>query len=254
MYSNKLTSIICAAYNAAPYIEETITSILSQTNPDWELIIVDDCSTDNTVDIVSGYMKLHPNISLIRNEVNLGPGRSRNKGIQSASGRYIAICDSDDVWYPEKLELQFNFMQTHQNMAISYTSYELVNEGGEEIRRTVRVAPKPLGFSDYLKNTIIGFSTSMIDRNRCPLIELEDLRSREDTLLWCQLLKQGYKAYGLDKVLVKYRLHNTSVSADKFESSRLVWELYRDKLNIPLFKRTYYFICYAYHAFKKRYM
>ena len=252
--NNELTSIICAAYNAASYIEEMIQSIISQTNTEWELIIIDDCSKDNTVDIVNRYVNAYPNIYLIRNEKNLGPGGTRNIGIEMAKGRYIAICDSDDIWYPEKLELQINYMKSHNNIPISYTSYELIKENGEETHKPVRVASKPLGYSDYLKDTIIGFSTSIIDRKLCPDIKLHNMPSREDTLLWCELLRKGYKAYGMDRVLVKYRLHESSVSFDKAKAAKQVWELYRDVLNIPLIKRSYYFVLYAFHAFKKRYI
>lgn len=254
MYSNKLTSIICAAYNAAPYIEETIKSIIDQTDSNWELIIIDDCSSDNTIEIVTKYAHLHSNIFLIKNKENLGPGITRNRGIEKAKGRYLAICDSDDVWYPQKLELQIKFMQSQNNMPISYTSYELVDENGKDLDKVIHVASAPLSYSDYLKNTIIGFSTSIVDRKLCPEVKMHDMRSREDTCLWCELLRNGHKAYGLDEVLVKYRIHNTSVSANKIQAAKQVWQLYRDNLKIPVCRRIYYFGCYAFHAFKKRYI
>lgn len=253
MYLNKTTSIICAAYNAGSYIEETILSILGQTMNDWELIIIDDCSQDNTVIIVEKYIKQYSNIILVRNLINCGPGISRNNGIKRAKGRYLAICDSDDIWYPEKLELQLAFMKQLGDVPISYTSYELMNSKGESLDRRVIVANKPIGYCDYLKNTIIGFSTAIIDRKLCPDIVLSDLRSREDTFLWCSLLKAGFKAYGVNKVLVRYRIHNTSVSSDKIKAARQVWKLYRDRLHIPLIMCTYYFSCYAFHALKKRF-
>ena len=254
MYSSNLTSIICAAYNAAPYIADTIQSIIDQTDSNWELIIVDDCSSDNTIEIVTRYTQHYSNILLIKNQENLGPGITRNKGIEKAKGRYIAICDSDDVWNPRKLELQIKFMQSHNNIPISYTSYELMDENGKDLHKSIRVPDAPLSYSDYLKNTIIGFSTSIIDRKFCPEIKMHDMRSREDTCLWCELLKNGHKAYGINKILVKYRIHQTSVSANKVQAAKQVWQLYRDNLKIPICRRIYFFGCYAFHAFKKRYI
>lgn len=250
---NKVTiSIICAAYNAEKYIKQTIESILAQTINDWELIIVDDCSTDNTLTIVEQYVERYTNIVLVKNKVNSGPGITRNNGIAVAKGRYIAICDSDDIWLPQKLEQQIEFMK-YYDAPISYTSYELIDSDGVSLSQVIEVLPKPISYQDYLKNTIIGFSTSIIDRKICSNIEFADMRSREDTFLWCTLLKQGHKAYGLNNVLVRYRIHQSSVSADKIKASKQVWELYRDKLHIPFFKRVYYFSCYAYNAILKRY-
>lgn len=246
-------SIICAAYNSASYIEETIQAILSQTYCDWELIIIDDCSKDNTSEIVNKYTLLFPNIILLKNEHNMGPGLTRNKGVKRAKGRYIAICDSDDIWLPRKLELQLSFMKSMANIPISYTSYELVNEKGYSLNKIVKVIKHPLSYSDYLKNTIIGFSTSIIDRSICTEIALPDMQSREDTFLWCTLLKSGYKAYGLDEILVKYRIHGSSISANKMKAAKQVWQLYRDYLKIPLMKRVYYFLWYAFNAFTKRF-
>lgn len=252
LYTESFVSVICAAYNAEKYIHLTIESIINQTYRFWELIVIDDCSHDDTCKIVEKYSRLYPNIILIKNEKNLGPGVSRNNGIAAAKGRYIAICDSDDIWYPQKMELQLKYMQSN-NIPISYTSYELINSQGEKLHHTIKVAKAPIGYTDYLKNTIIGFSTSMIDRKLCPNIVLSDLRSREDTLLWCTLLKEGYKAYGLALVLVKYRIHNSSVSANKIKASMQVWYLYRKRLHIPLIKCLYYFSCYAMHAVMKRF-
>ena len=253
MYNNNLISIVCATYNSAQYIEETIHAIIVQTYLNWELILIDDCSTDDTINILYHYANLYENIIVLQNRENLGPGITRNAGILVAKGRYIAICDSDDIWYPQKLEKQLDFMQLN-HAAISYTSYELIDSCGRSLKRIIRVMNKPLEYTDYLKNTIIGFSTSMIDRNKCPNVILPDLRSREDTFLWCTLLKNGYKAYGMDEVLTKYRVHETSVSANKIKASVQVWELYRKKLHIPFFKCLFFFLYYAYHAIKKRFL
>lgn len=253
MYTDNLVSIICATYNSAKYVEETIHAIIAQTYRNWELILVDDCSTDNTINILCSYERLYNNVILIQNEKNLGPGITRNNGILAAKGRYIAICDSDDIWYPQKLEKQISFMQLN-HVVISYTSYELIDSNGVPLKQVIKVINTPIGYVDYLKNTIIGFSTSIIDRKYCPNIMLADMRSREDTFLWCTLLKDGYKAYGINEVLAKYRIHESSVSANKIKASIQVWNLYRKRLRIPLIKCFFYFLCYAFHAVKKRFI
>lgn len=249
---NGFVSIICACYNSASYIESTILSILSQTYEDWELIIIDDCSKDNSVAIIKKYIDRSDKIKLLINEKNLGPGLSRNKGINCAIGQYIAICDSDDIWYPEKLKIQVNFMND-KKVPISYTSYELINSEGLKLNKVIRVVNRPIGYTDYLKNTVIGFSTSMIDRFKCPKIEFANLRSREDTLLWCNLFKTGVKASGIDIVLVGYRIHGASISSNKFKATKQVWDLYTNQLKLPFHKKIYYYCSYLFNAVKKRF-
>ena len=244
-------SIITPAYNADSYIQETLNSVLRQSFTLWELIIVDDKSQDNTVSIVKQYMAQDSRIQLVCNDENLGPGLSRNKGIACAKGRFLAFIDSDDVWLPSKLEIQLEFMKS-KNVAISYTSYELIDSKSNSLNKKIEVASKPLDYRSYLGNTIIGFSTAMIDQSKVHEIVLPALPSREDTFLWISLLRTGKLAYGIHNILTQYRVHNQSISSSKLKASMQVWILYRKYVGLNFFQALFYFSSYALHAVKKR--
>jgi len=246
----ELISVIMPSYNSERYIKETIDSILAQTYRNWELIVVDDCSTDETYSIIEEYSKNDCRIKCFRLDSNSGPGVSRNFALKKAKGNFISFLDSDDLWSREKLSRQYDFMKK-ENCPISYTSYSLIDSIGQDMNKLIKVKGNPLTLQDYLKNTIIGFSTSMINKNITGDIEITSLRSREDTLLWIQLLDKGFYALGLDENLTRYRIHDNSISANKFESAKLVWKLYKDNLKCNFLKRLYYFSFYALNAFKK---
>lgn len=250
---NSLVSIITPSYKSSNFISYTIESVLAQTYKNWEMIIVDDFSPDNSNQVIEKYCKKDNRIKLVKLEINVGAAQARNKALEFASGRYIAFLDSDDIWYPSKLEKQLVFMQNN-NYPISYTSYELIDEEGKSKNHIIEAIDN-LNLYDYLKNTIIGFSTSIIDKR---LVEDEikflDIRIRQDTNLWISLLKKGYKAYGLNEILVKYRVHTNSISANKIRAAKQVWNLYFNIHKFGLFKSLYYFLYYAYNAIKKRFI
>lgn len=244
-------SIITPAYNAEKTIVETIESVLSQTYQDWEMLVIDDVSKDNTTSIVEDYSTKDYRIKLIKLEKNGGAGVARNIGIKEAKGRYIAFLDSDDIWLPEKLEIQINFMNAN-GYGISFTAYELINEDSKTLNRLVR-AVESLSMEDYIKNTIIGFSTSIIDRGLIKgELKFMNFRIAEDLSFWINILGKGYKAYGLDKVLVQYRVHSNSLSANKFKSAKQILYSYLFVHNFGYFKSFYYFSFYVFNAIKKR--
>jgi teichuronic acid biosynthesis glycosyltransferase TuaG len=246
-----LVSIITPSYNSETFIKDTILSVLNQTFQNWEMIIVDDKSRDESINIIQEFIKNDNRIKFIKLNNNMGAAMARNEALKVSKGRYISFLDSDDIWSPAKLEKQLTFMQSN-NYPISFTSYETINENGKENNHIIRTV-KSLDLEQYLKNTIIGFSTSMIDRN---LIKEElkflDIRIRQDTNLWITILKQGYKAYGLDEVLVKYRIHSNSISSNKVKAAKQVWNLYFNIHKFGLLKSIYYFSWYAFNAVKKR--
>ncbi len=243
----KLVSIITPCFNSALYIEETIKSIINQTYHNWELILIDDNSNDNTLEIINSFGDRR--IKCFYNKENMGPAYSRNLGLSKAKGRFISFCDSDDIWNKNKLEIQLKFMVNNE-VPISYTSYSLIDSDGRDLNKIIR-SKKKIDYYDYLKSTIIGMSTSMIDNSKVKKIHFHDLRTRQDTYLWISLLKIGHKAYGIDDVLVKYRIHNNSISSNKFLAARRVWYLYYNLERLGLFKSTYYFIYYAINSLKK---
>lgn len=248
--TNKI-SIITPSYNSVSFIRETIESVLNQTYKNWEMIIVDDCSTDNSVEIISEYAKKDKRIKLFVNSSNSGAAVSRNKALENTTGRFIAFLDSDDVWKPKKIQEQVDFMITNE-LPISFTSYSLIDEKGEAIEKVVNTV-KEIDYKGYLKNTIIGMSTSMIDTNFVKPFKFKNIRTRQDTYLWISLLKRGHKAYGMNKILVNYRVRKDSISANKVKAAKRVWYLYYDLEKLGLLKSVYYFSFYVFNAIKKRF-
>ena len=249
---NSLVSIVTPSYNSKPFIKETIDSVLSQTYQNWEMIIVDDSSEDDSVAYIENLIKNEDRITLITLNKNNGAAMARNRALEVAKGRYIAFLDSDDVWLPKKLEVQLEVMQS-KKIAISFTSYSTIDENSNENDHII-YAVESLTLVQYLKNTIIGFSTSMIDRELIKEeIKFLDIRIRQDTNLWITLLKNGYKAYGINQVFVKYRIHSNSISANKVKAAKGVWNLYFHIHQFGLIKSLYYFSFYAFNAIRKRF-
>jgi len=247
----ELVSIITPSYNSSKYIYEAIQSVMSQTYVNWEMILVDDHSTDNSVEIIERIASGNPKIRLIKLKNNVGSAQSRNVALEVVSGRFIAFLDSDDVWHSDKLEKQVEFM-LKRKAPISFTSYELIDENGTSKNHAIYSIEK-LNQLDYLKNTIIGFSTSMIDTQIVGnSFRMMDIRTRQDTSLWITLLGKGFLAYGLDEVLVKYRIHSNSISANKIKAVMQVWNLYFNIHRLGFFKSAYCFAFYLYNAIKKR--
>jgi len=246
-----LVTIIMPSYNSACYIVDSINSVLSQGYKNWEMIIVDDCSTDNTVEIIESIVGDNSKIRLIKLANNVGSAQSRNAALKLAKGRFIAFLDSDDIWHPKKLEKQVEFMSKIK-APISFTSYELIDENGKSKKNIIH-SVKKLNQLDYLKNTIIGFSTSMIDTHIVGnSFRMKNIRIRQDASLWITLLGKGFLAYGLDEVLVRYRIHSGSISANKIAAAAQVWNLYFNIHKLGLFKSLFYFSFYIFNAVKKR--
>lgn len=238
------------SYNSALFVGESIESVLNQTYEDWELLITDDCSKDNSVEIISEYVKKDSRIKLFRLPKNGGAAQARNNSIKNSRGRFIAFIDSDDLWEPTKLEKQVEFM-LRNSYSISFTSYEVLDENLNSTNTIINSVPS-IDYVGYLKNTIIGMSTSMIDTDRVGKIGFLDIRNREDTYLWITLLKNGNIAYGIPEILAQYRVRDGSLSSNKLESAIKVWKLYYDLEKLGLIKSSYYFSCYIFNAIKKR--
>ena len=223
-------SVITPMYNCEKFISETIESVLNQTYTNWEMIIIDDCSTDKSKQIVKQYIERDKRIRLIALNENSGAAVARNKGIEVSSGRFIAFLDGDDLWESNKLEKQIQFM-TEKNIGFSFTSYEVISETGIDLNKTVRV-PNMIDYEGLLGNTIIG--------------------SRQDFATWLNILKKGYKAYGIDIPLAKYRIVKGSISNNKFKAAMKNWHVYRKIEKLSLSKAIVVFLCYVFNAIKKR--
>ena len=197
---NDLVSIIMPSYNTALYIRETIQSVLDQTNQNWELIIVDDCSTDNTDEIVDSIKD--ERIRYLKNEKNSGAAVSRNRALREAKGRWIAFLDSDDLWMPEKLEKQISFMEKN-GYSFSYTNYEEIDVEGKKTGVKV-TGPKKVTKTGMFNYCWLGCLTVMYDRNVIGLIQIEDIKKNNDYAMWLKVCKKA-NCYLLDENLGKYR-------------------------------------------------
>lgn len=245
-----LISIITPSYNASLFIEDTVDSVRKQSFQNWEMIIVDDCSTDDTPDKLKRLEKEEERIHVIYLNQNGGAAVARNVALQHARGRFVAFLDSDDCWKPEKLAKQFHFMQTN-NYAFTFTAYEIITNEGVHLNKQVS-APEQVSYNDMLKNTIIGCLTVMIDRNLVGPIQMPNIRTRQDLATWLALLKKGIIAYGLNENLADYRIGKASISSNKWKAAKMNWFVYRKVEKLNVLKAFWCFSHYAIHAVVKR--
>ena len=246
---NELVSIITPCYNSEKFLDECISSVLNQTYQNWEMLIVDDNSSDNSSILINSYSKKDERIKPHYLNDNIGAAMARNKAISKAKGKYLAFLDSDDVWLPKKLEVQTNFMKKN-NCSFVFSSYSVISDD-EKSKYTISV-PEKITYKRYLKNTIIGCLTVVIDMTKFKKIEMPNLRSSHDMVLWLNLLKECEYAYGIQQKLAIYRDHKSSNTSNKFKAAYDVWHVYREHEKLNLFFSVYNFVIYAINAIKKR--
>ncbi len=243
-----LVSIITPSYNSERFISQSIESVLAQTYPHWEMLIIDDKSQDDSNKIVERYMQKDNRIKLIKMDNNSGPAIARNKGIELAQGRYIAFLDSDDVWLPEKLETQIKFMKEN-NVQLCYASYYII-DGNGAIKSIFNIPKKRVNYRDLLKTSIIGNLTAVVDVQSIGKFYMEDV-GHEDYTLWLKILKHIDYAYGIDEPLAKYRILSRSISRNKLKTASWQWNVYRNIEKLDLISSIYYFIHYTWNGIKK---
>lgn len=243
-----LVSIIMPCYNAERYIAQSIESVMAQTYQNWELLITDDGSTDRSVEIVSEYCKKDGRINLLVNE-HKGISETRNASIARAKGRFVAFLDSDDIWYPEKLERQVNYM-LENDLAFTYSSYEIIDYKGKPKNKVVKDTGV-MSYKRYLRNTIICCGTVVVDREKTGHFTTPIIKTSEDMALWLSIMKRGFDAYPVPGPLHKYRITPGSASSNKIKAACDVWRVYRkiEKLSLP--KAAFNFVCYFLNAVKK---
>lgn len=237
-------SVIMPAYNAEKTISASINSILSQTHYNIELIIIDDFSTDSTESEIKKY--LDPRIVYIKNEENIGVGFTRNKGIEIAAGKCIAFLDSDDLWEKNKIEKQLLYIECGYDIVCS--NYLSVSNG--EILH-YRKSPEIITYNSMLKSNFIGNLTGIYNSDSLGKIYQKNI-GHEDYVMWLALIGKSKKAYCIQEPLARYRLHNTSLSSNKFQAMKWQWSIYRNELKLSLPKSIYYFSHYIFNALKKR--
>lgn len=225
-------------FNSEAYITETINSILNQTFENWELLLIDDNSTDKTLEIVHFFTTKYSNIKLFKNDINQGAAVSRNRGIIESKGDYIAFLDADDLWKPEKLEKQLAFMKT-EDCYVSYSSYELINEQGEFLNKTVNALPD-LSYQKLLKSNYIGNLTGIYNAKALGKTTTPNLRKRQDWLLWLSAIKEsGKPAKGIQESLAYYRVREGSMSSNKLNLLKYNYWVYKKGLGFSTIKSVY---------------
>lgn len=246
---SKKVSVVTPVHNAEKFIKETVESVLNQTYDNIEIVLVENGSTDNTKEILKSFSD--PRIKVAFIDDNAGAAEARNYGVRESTGEYIAYIDADDLWRRDKLEKQIAYMKD-KGAAFCFTGYEFGDENAKPLGKIVRV-PEKINYNQALKNTTIFTSTVCFDMR---LLTKEEVMmphiKSEDTALWWQLLRKGREAYGLDENLVIYRRPAKSLSSNKFEAIRRIWNLYRKWEKLSVIKSAICFIGWAVRAVKRR--
>ncbi|ALM72121.1 glycosyltransferase family 2 protein [Vibrio vulnificus] len=242
-------SIITATYNSSRFIEETYNSILNQSYTNWEWLVTDDASTDNTYEILVRISNNDPRVKIFRNRTNSGAAVSRNNSLDHVDGKYIAFIDADDTWCNSKLSRQIEYMKDN-GFDFTFTAYNLIDENGHSLKKTVDSKNKgAFNYHDMLaKKATLGCSTVVINskilnESRMPLI-----RTGQDYAFWLLLLKQGYVAHIFPELLTNYRINSNSISRNKLKKAKRQWQIYREFEGLNFFTSLFYFSFYAYRA------
>jgi teichuronic acid biosynthesis glycosyltransferase TuaG len=243
-------SIITPVYNSFNHLHQTINSVLSQTYVEWEYILVDDCSTDGSFDVLTQYANSNSKIKVIQLDNNSGPAAARNAGILNAVGRYIAFCDSDDVWHPSKLSKQIVAME-NSHASICVSSYIKIMDDGTITDRVI-FAKSNITYSMMLSSNYIGCSTAIYDVNKCGKVYMPDIRRAEDYALWLNLLKNGCVVIGVKEPLVYYRLSSGSESSNKTLTAYGHWCALRSISDENIMLSVWHFIMYIFISVRKQ--
>lgn len=239
--TDKLVSIVMPTYNCAPFIAETIRSIQTQTYGSWEIVIVDDCSTDNTREIVEEMIKEDPRIKYYCLETNSGAAVARTKSIELCEGEYIAFCDSDDLWMPDKLERQIAFMEEN-GYAFTCTAYEQIDEESKPLGRIIKTVKK-VDYNRLLLDCPVGNSSVMYSQKKLGKFAVPNIRKRNDDALWLTMLKKEKYIWGMPDVLMRYRVRRNSLSSNKLKVIKYHWILYREIEHLNVFRSAFH-VCW----------
>lgn len=244
-----IISIVTPCHNAGGMISHTLDSVLNQTYQDWEMIVVDDCSSDNSAEIIKNYASKDKRIKYYKtNKPSGSPSLPRNIGIENARGKYIAFLDSDDLWLSEKLEKQVEFME-HNSVNLSYSYYEKISWNEERNNRIVTTKSRTT-YKSLLKSNSIPCLTSMVTRKAIGDTRFKQI-PQEDFCFWLDILKKGYVAYNMCENTSLYRVAKDSRSSNKLDMFKGYWNVIRNHQKISLIKCFYYMTTYTILGLKK---
>ena len=246
---NALVSIITPSYNSAKFIAETIQSVQNQTYPNWEMIIVDDGSSDETENVVLSIIQNDKRIQFHKLSQNSGPAVARNTGIEKASGDYMTFIDADDIWFPTFIE---NNIKTIQETGIPFvfSSYRRANEQLEFVYSDF-IVPNKVSYSDILKSNSISCLTAFLDIKKLGKKYMPLIRKRQDMGLWLNYLKVIPFAYGIQETQAIYRIRENSLSRKKSDLIKYQWQFYREVEKLNVFQSIYYMLHWMYRGFMK---
>lgn len=247
MKKNVVVSIIMPAYNAEKFINEAVDSVLSQTYKDWELIIINDASSDNTGEIVDKYDDNR--IRVFHLSKNSGVSFSRNYGISQAVGKYIAFLDSDDVWKKNKLEEQVRIVRKNDNIGLVFTGSGFIDENSKKYSYILNV-PKTITYRDLLKQNIISCSSVLIQKEHILKYKMEHDFMHEDYASWLQMAKNNIRIVGINKPLLLYRISRNSKSSNKIKAAKMNWNVYRF-MRLNMLESMYYMAIYSRNGIRK---
>lgn len=244
-----LVSIITPCYNSVDFIAQTINSVIAQTYGNWELILIDDKSKDETAKVAEDFVQNHSNIKLIKLEQNGGVANARNVGLANANGKYIAFLDSDDIWLKDKLAKQVTHMEK-ENLPMTFCAYHRIDEVGEVISRKIEV-PNNVSYQQLLSHNVIIFSTSLTLKSVIGDTKFKKA-GHEDWIFWLDIFKKTFSGYGINEALVQYRIRQGSVSSNKLKVIGFTWKIYRESEKLGLLSSLYHFVRYAFSTVWKR--
>lgn len=243
-----LISIIMAAYNTEKTIEQAINSVLSQTYTNFELLVVNDCSTDRTAELVKSIAAKDSRVRLISNVKNSGVSYTRKHGLEEAKGSWIAILDSDDAWAPKKLEKQID-LQRRTNADLLFTGSAFMDSDGQPIDWYLH-APAEVTYRQLLKQNVLSNSSALVRKELYAKHYAIGDGMHEDFAIWLSILKKGTKAYGVDEPLLIYRIAKSSKSGNKVKAARMNWNTYR-YVGLNLMEAIYYECWYIFNGIRK---
>jgi glycosyltransferase involved in cell wall biosynthesis len=236
-FNNKV-SVITPVYNLQEYIGACIESVLDQTYSNFELIIVDDASTDNSVKIIEEYSEKDARITFIRMSSNSGPAVTRNTGIKASTGRFLTFLDGDDIWLPHMIEKSMNTMR-EKKCGFVFASYKRLDENLKPLLSDY-IVPSKVTYKDILKSNSISCLTAFIDVQKLGKKCMPLIRKRQDMGLWLAYLKEIDYAVGIKEPLAIYRIRKGSLSRNKFSLIKFQWEFYTKHENLNFFRSSYY--------------
>lgn len=246
---SNLVSIITPTFNSAKYITETIQSVLNQTHENWEMILIDDCSSDNTVDLIKEFITNDNRIQLHQLDSNSGPAVARNKGIENVKGKYMTFLDADDIWFDDFLECSIKSIQT-TGIHFVFSSYKRSDESLNFIYSDF-IVPQKVTYTDILKSNSISCLTAFLDIQTLGKKTMPLIRKRQDMGLWLQYLKEIPFAYGIQEPKAIYRIRENSLSRKKSNLIKYQWQFYREVEKLNVFQSIYYMLHWMYRGFMK---